>query len=269
MERKRKGISAQTEIRDNRNENGRKRKTFRNRIFGVIMLTLGIDTTAKTASVALQDGGLICEFSVNNTLTHSENLIYMIDSALTCCGKTAKDVERVALCIGPGSFTGVRIGAAAVKGLCFGKNIPIAPVSTLEALAHNPDCFEGLIATAMDARRDQTYFALFLRENGEIKRLMPDSALSVNEACEKICEFCKKLQKKSVIFVGDGAKLCYNGFTQIKDRPCDGILAEEKSRYQSAASVLSAAQRYFDCGNTVTDSLLECSYLRKPQADIK
>lgn len=229
------------------------------------MLTLALDTTAKTAAVALYDGRLLCDFSVNNTKTHSENLIYMINSALECIGKKPSDIERIAISAGPGSFTGVRIGVAAVKGLAFGKNIPIAPVSTLEALAENVRDTDHLICAAMDARRDQTYYAVFVAENGKIRRLCEDRADSVGAANDAVAEFCEKTGKRSVIFVGDGGELCHGAFCKSG---ITGILCAEHNRYQSGAGVAAAAERYFAEGGTVTAENLVCTYLRKPQAEL-
>ena len=231
------------------------------------MLTLSLDTTAKTCSVALSDGELICLFNVNNTLTHSENLIMMIDAVLKTSGKTVSDVGKIALSVGPGSFTGVRIGTAAVKGIAFGKDIKIAPVSTLEALAHNAKDTEHLICATMDARRNQTYYAIFVSDEGKIVRLTEDAADSFDTACEDILTFCKKTEKKSVIFVGDGAKLCYDIFKEKNVCDVKPVLASDNLRFQNAYSVALAGEKIFNEGRDVKAELLECKYLRKPQAE--
>lgn len=231
------------------------------------MLTLSIDTTAKTCSAAVSDGALLSTFSVNNTLTHSENLLLMIDAVLKTAGKKISDVEAIAVSVGPGSFTGVRIGVAAVKGLAFGRDIKIAPVSTLDALSFNAADTEGIICTTMDARRDQTYFALFCAKDGVPTRLTEDIADTFDTACEKIYEFCKKLEKKSVIFVGDGAKLCYNTFIGKNYEDINPRLASENIRYQNAYSVALAGEKIFSEGKAVSAELLECTYLRRPQAE--
>ncbi len=232
------------------------------------MLTLSMDTTAKTATVALCDGKELAQFSVNDTLTHSENILYMADAVLSCAGKKISDVERLAISAGPGSFTGVRIGVAAAKGLCFGKDIPVAAVSTLEALAYNVSHTGDIICACMDARREQTYFALFDSANGAPVRLTDDAAECVDAACEKIAEICEKTQKKSVIFVGDGAILCYNHFKDSDKSEIAAKLAPEHIRFQSALSVAKAAEKYFEENKTVTADELSCIYLRRPQADM-
>lgn len=232
------------------------------------MLTLSIDTTAKTATAALTDKTELAQFSVNNTLTHSENLLFMVDALLKTAGKTVSDVKRLAVSAGPGSFTGVRIGIAAIKGLAFGKDIPIAAVSTLDALAHNVSHTGDLIFACMDARREQTYFAIFASDGEKTQRLTEDSAKSIPEALEKLCEICEKNNKKSVIFVGDGAVLCYNAFAALNKSGISGKLAPEHLRFQSAFSVAKAAEKYFESGETVSDKTLDCVYLRRPQADM-
>ncbi len=231
------------------------------------MLTLSIDTTAKTCSVAISDDALLSIFSVNNTLTHSENLMLMVDSALKTAGKKITDVEAIAVSVGPGSFTGVRIGVAAVKGLAFGKDIKIAPVSTLDALSYNAADTDSIVCASMDARRDQTYYALFSIENGTPVRLTEDIADVFDAACEKTLEFCKKLEKKSVIFVGDGAKLCYNTFIGKNYGDVKPRLASENIRFQNAYSVALAGAKIFNAGKAVSAELLECTYLRRPQAE--
>ncbi len=231
------------------------------------MLTLSIDTTAKTCSVAVSDDTLLSLFSVNNTLTHSENLMLMVDSALRTAGKKISEVEAIAVSVGPGSFTGVRIGVSAVKGLAFGKDIKIAPVSTLDALSYNAADTDGIVCASMDARRGQTYFAIFNVKDGIPERLTEDIADTFDTACEKISEICEKLEKKSVIFVGDGAKLCYNTFTEKNYENIAPRLASESIRFQNAYSVALAGMKIFNGGKAVSAELLECTYLRRPQAE--
>jgi len=139
------------------------------------MLILAIDVAAVTASAAVceWDGKDIKRFSlssVNNGLTHSETLFPLIDNALGVFGKTIKDVELFAVSAGPGSFTGVRIGVSAVKGLAFDGR-PVAAVSTLEALAENVGA-EGVICPLMDARRGVFYNALFKKNGGVLEDII-------------------------------------------------------------------------------------------------
>ena len=130
------------------------------------MLILAFETSAKAASVALLEGDKLLSESYQNTgMTHSQTLMVMAEDMLKQCGKTAKDVDAVAVAEGPGSFTGVRIGVAAAKGFAWGREIPCYGVSTLEAMAESLGIYEGHICACMDARRSQVYNALFAVKN--------------------------------------------------------------------------------------------------------
>ena len=176
------------------------------------MNILAIDTAGKTAAVAvMRDDTLLYEMASNTGLTHSETLLPMVDTALKACGLTPAQLDLYAVTNGPGSFTGLRIGLAAVKGLAFAANTPCAGVSTMAALAYGV-CGEVTVIGAQDARRGQVYWAGF--DLATHARLTPDAAEPVT-ALEAFVKECKK----PLIFVGDGAALCYNTY---KDQP--GIL---------------------------------------------
>ena len=131
------------------------------------MLILAFETSAKAASVALTEGGkLLGETYQNTGLTHSQTLMVMAEDLLKTCGKTPQQVEAVAVAAGPGSFTGVRIGVAAAKGFAWGADIPCYGVSTLEAMALSLGIWQGYVVPTMDARRNQTYTAVFHAEKG-------------------------------------------------------------------------------------------------------
>ena len=149
------------------------------------MKILALDSTAVAASVALcEDGELLGEYTVRNGNTHSQTLLPMVESLLSFFEMSADDIDLFAASSGPGSFTGVRIGAATVKGLAFGTQKPCLGVSTLEALAYNLIGQNGLICPVMNARRKQVYTALFRCQSGQLERLLPDSALAITELDE-------------------------------------------------------------------------------------
>ena len=138
------------------------------------MNILAVDTAGRSASVALlRDDTLLYETVCNCGLTHSETLMPMVDAALKTAGLHPEDIELYAVTAGPGSFTGLRIGMSAVKGMALVHQTPCAGVSTLEALAR---CHtgEGVVVCAMDARRGQVYWAAFDLETHQ--RLTPDAA---------------------------------------------------------------------------------------------
>ena len=126
------------------------------------MITLAFDTSAKIASCAVLDGKkVLSEYSIDNGLTQSELIMPMAENMLAALKLDFSDIGLIATSVGPGSFTGVRIGVSMAKGLAFGRDIRIAPVSTLEALCENLVPFEGILVPTMDARRNQVYNALF------------------------------------------------------------------------------------------------------------
>ena len=141
-------------------------------------MILAFETSAKAASVALLEKGKLLGESFQNTgLTHSQTLMSMAEDLLRACGKTPQQVTAVAVAAGPGSFTGVRIGVAAAKGFAWGAELPCYGVSTLEAMARNLGVWSGYVVPTMDARRSQTYTALFHAEEGKLTRRAGDGSI--------------------------------------------------------------------------------------------
>ena len=223
-------------------------------------MILAFETSAKAAGVALlEDGKLLGESFQNTGLTHSQTLMSMAEDLLTSCGKTASHVTAVAVAAGPGSFTGVRIGVAAAKGFAWGKEIPCYGVSTLEAMARNFDAWEGYIVPTMDARRDQTYTALFRAEQGKLTRITEDMAISYEELGEKI-----KICEKPIFLVGDGAVLCYN---KLKEAVAGVVLPAEHRLHQRASGVALVAYDMMEAGLPGDGNSLTPNYLRLSQAE--
>ena len=220
------------------------------------MNLLAVDSAGKSAAVAvLRDDTLLYEAQCSNGLTHSETLLPMIDTALRACGLTVADLDVLGVTNGPGSFTGLRIGLSLVKGLALPRQIPCAPVSTLEALARGM-AGQGTVVGALDARRGQVYWAGFDRATHE--RLTPDDAAPV-EALEKFVSGCKK----PLFFVGDGALLCYNRYSEVPGvLPCPQPL-----RVLRAAGVALAARQLWQDGRAVPPAALLPDYHRLSQAE--
>lgn len=232
------------------------------------MLILALDSTAQVGSVALcEDEKLIAEYTINTGHTHSETLLPMVESVLKIAGYTVDDVDLFVCTAGPGSFTGVRIGAATVKGLAFGKGKPCVGVSTLEALATNARAFEGIICPCMNARRQQVYNALFESQGGKLTRLCEDRALSIEDLLKEVSEYAPE---KKVYLVGDGAELVMD-FDELGEQfpvlDDSMILLEERLRNQSGYSVALVALEAYRNGNVVTDAELAPVYLRPSQAE--
>ena len=224
-------------------------------------MILAFDSTAKVASVALMDGErVLAEYSLDCGLTQSELRLPMAEHCLASVRKSFSDVTALACTVGPGSFTGVRIGVATVKGLAFGKNLICTEVSTLEALAENLRGLRGCIAAVMDARRSQVYNALFYSDGETLERLTEDRAISLDALGEEL----KAFEEKGIYLVGDGY--------EVAKKHLDGIgisllQTPRGLRAQSAASCAAVAKRMIDAGKTVSDREISPSYLRLPQAE--
>ena len=135
------------------------------------MKTLSLETSAKSVSVAVTEDGKVLAASYQNIgLTHSVTLMPLLDGMLQNAGLSLPDIDLLAVAAGPGSFTGLRIGVSALKGLAWAKEKPCCGVSTLLAMAQNARAFEGTVICAMDARRSQVYNALFRCESGVLTR---------------------------------------------------------------------------------------------------
>jgi len=223
------------------------------------MKLLALETSAKAASCAvLEDGApLACTWQ-STGLTHSRTLLPMVEDLLRNSEMSLADMDAVAVAAGPGSFTGLRIGAAAVKGLAWGAEKPCIPVSTLEAMAWPLAHLEGIVVCAMDARRQQIYHAVFRAGGGELRRLREDCAVSLEEAAAALEGLGEPL-----VVTGDGAELCLDSLA-ARGVPCR--LAPPHLLRQSAVGVGMAAFRRWP-GGAVSAQDLTLSYLRLSQAE--
>ena len=225
------------------------------------MIILSVDTTAGSASVGISENGKIkSEFYIDSGNTHSQTLLPMIEEAMKVTGLEAGDIDLFALSAGPGSFTGVRIGAATVKGLAFAYNTPCVAVPTTEAMAYGLKFHKGIIAAAVNARRGTVYFALF-RGDGEgyPERLIADCAVDAERAAEILGGY-----SEPVMLCGDGASLvekhCGCGLI-----PCPDLL-----NYPTAHGVSAVAERIYNGEadkSVFTNGNLLPVYLKKPQAE--
>lgn len=227
------------------------------------MKILSLECSASPASVAIIDNGKIIGSSfVNIKLTHSQTLMPMVKSLLDAAMLSINDIDGIAISQGPGSFTGIRIGISAAKGLGFAKKLPCVGVSTLRSMAENFKDRNCIVCAVMDARCNQVYNALFNINESGIERLCEDRALLCDELASEIEDLAQKIGKE-IIICGDGADLFYkfaSCVSQVKKAP-------EISRFQNAAAVGLAAMEDFQNGNTVSAEELLPIYLRLPQAE--
>lgn len=222
------------------------------------MKLLAIDTSSRSASCAVvEDGVLLGEFYANVTLTHSCTILPMVQDLLARISLSLGDMDCFGVTVGPGSFTGLRIGLSAVKGMAHALGKPCVGVSTLEALAWNLQ-FPCEIVPVLDARCAQVYTALFRWEGDVLTRLASDEAIAIKELETRL-----KNRETSVLLVGDGAELCYNS---LRDKvPCE--LPSPALRFTRASSAALACERAFVRGETMSPAALSPAYLRLPQAE--
>lgn len=223
------------------------------------MKILALETTAKAASCAvMQDGIPLASAWQATGLTHSRTLLPMVEDMLKNSELNLVDMDAIAVAAGPGSFTGLRIGIAGVKGLAWAAEKPCIGVSTLEAMAWPLSHVDGIIVCAMDARRQQIYNAVFRAENGKLTRLQEDRAVALEDVANELKDVTEPMT-----IVGDGAVLCYD---YLSARGISCKLAPAHLRQQSAIGVAMAAMELWPEG-TVSAQDLAPVYLRLSQAE--
>lgn len=224
------------------------------------MKILAVECTASPVSVALaEDGKILGEYFLNQKTTHSQTLMPMVDSLLKVCNVTPNEIDAFAVTVGPGSFTGVRIGVSAVKGLAEPIDKPCIPVSVLEAMAYNMEAVDCIVCAVMDARCNQFYNALFKVSDGKIERLCDDRAILKDELIKEVTELNNG--SLPIFAVGDGADIFYES---AKDSVSSLKLTPEHLKYQRAFGVYKAAVA---AKETVSAEELLPTYLRLPQAE--
>jgi len=221
---------------------------------------LALETSAVTASVAVaEDEKLLAQSFQNSGLTHSATLMPMVTDLLKNTGISMKEIDVIAVAAGPGSFTGIRIGVAAAKGLAWPEDKLCAPCSTLESMAWQCAHMDGEICVAMDARRKQVYNARFTAKDGVIIRLSEDRAIGVDELVNEV-----KHTGKPQILVGDGAQLCYNAF---KSAGIPAVMMPPHLVYQTAWGVACAALELARQDKLIPAGQMAPEYHRLSQAE--
>lgn len=204
----------------------------------------------------MRDGAIVYEASAINRMTHSVNLLPMIDAACQSAGLTIAEMERIAVVSGPGSFTGVRIGVSTVKGLAHAHNTPCVAVDALEAMAAGAGEFSGVICPIQDARAGQVYGAAFTAGDARPERLMEDIPLKLEEYVEAIQSFGDRF-----LFLGDGMPVHRAKLEKLLGDAA--VFATPQQAFLRPASVAYLAALAED---TVDYLALEPLYLRAPNA---
>jgi tRNA threonylcarbamoyladenosine biosynthesis protein TsaB len=223
--------------------------------------TLAIESSAHTCSVALVENKiLVCEIFSDSGLTHSQTLMSMISTSIAISKTDFSSIDSLSVSVGPGSYTGIRIGIAAAKGLSQPGGLKCFAVSTLEAIAYNFYGYDCIVCAVMDARCEQVYTALFKCSHGNVQRLTPDKAMSVVELIHELDCFG---HEEPVILAGDGAKMFFElSAASVQDLK----MAPLPLRFQRAYGVALCASSRTELDYTSSEQLNPV-YLRAPQAE--
>lgn len=226
------------------------------------MLILAIDTSSSTATTALiENGSLLVEYTQNSGRTHSQRLMPMIDEMFKSCGKKPEDVDLYACAAGPGSFTGLRIGATAVKAMAQVFDKPIAAIPTLDALAYNLYNYDGLLCPMLDAQRGAVYSALYKWENNKLIKIEDYRVIDAKELVDKLTAFNQK-----VAILGDGVEIAAK---HIATNNNNINLAPVGSLQPRASSCAVLAEQMQAQGNLESSYSFMPVYIRKSQAEVE
>ncbi|MFA6708816.1 MAG: tRNA (adenosine(37)-N6)-threonylcarbamoyltransferase complex dimerization subunit type 1 TsaB [Fusobacterium sp.] len=219
------------------------------------MLILGIDTSTNIGSVALYstETGLVGEMTINIKKTHSENIMVQLDNLLKITGTQMKDVDKISVSTGPGSFTGIRIGVAAAKGLASSGDFKMAGINELDAIASMSTDNDVEICSLIDARKERAYHCLYKYNNGSLERLE-------EYAVGELREYLETRKDKKTLYLGDGA-------IKYKDLICEVV--NENAKFAKNSLTLPRASIVAELAINKEDNLytMEPFYLSKTQAE--
>ncbi len=230
------------------------------------MRILGIETATSVCSVCiLENSQLIAEYTTNITKTHSQRLMPMIKHVLANVELTPKDIGAIAVSIGPGSFTGVRIGISAAKGMAIALGIQTAGVSTLDGIAYDlTNLYTGQVCVITDARRKQVYTGIYESAKGKgqrvnMEKLTDDMVLPIEELVKKI--------KKRTVFIGNATTLYCN--TLKKELGDLAVVCPSHLGIPHASSIAFLGEKMLEEGKEVSHFDLKPNYVRLSDAEIK
>ncbi|SHM48558.1 tRNA threonylcarbamoyladenosine biosynthesis protein TsaB [Anaerosporobacter mobilis DSM 15930] len=225
------------------------------------MKILAIDSSGLVASVAIvSENELIGEYTINFKKTHSQTLLPMLDAVVKMVELDLKDIDAIAVAMGPGSFTGLRIGSSTAKGLGLALDKPIIEVPTVDGLAYNIGATDYSICPLMDAKRNQVYTGIYEYIDGEFQVVKPECAVSLTDILDEI-----NAKGKKVIFLGDGVPVYKNQITEYVKVPY--VFSPVHLDRQRAGAIGALACRYYEEGKIVTARDHKPEYLRLSQAE--
>ena len=224
------------------------------------MKILGIDTSSMAASVAvIEDNKLICEYTINTKKTHSQKLMPMIENMLGLSDLNVREIDAIAVCEGPGSFTGLRIGMATAKAIAHVNDIPVIGVNSLEALAANMNLCDKKICSILDAQRNQVYTGRYQYEGTKLVEIKEIGIQQIDELLEELSQ-----SGEQWILVGEAV---YKYEDKIKEIANIEIPAASNN-VTKAGSLCSVAKVKFDEGKDIFNCYtVNPLYIRKSQAE--
>ena len=226
------------------------------------MLLLGIDTATEVAAVGIaQNGNILSDVSERSRTGHAAHLPDLVTRALRAAGTTLDRLDAIAVSIGPGSFTGLRVSSSFAKGVAFSTGIRLVAVPTLEALAFLAPQGARTIAVIIDARRGETYASVFRRAEGGLERVVPDVSLAPEDACARIVP---ELDARSVV-LGDATERYPEAFTEISASGASWIPFDEIHPRGSAVALVG--ERRLELGESESAEVLAPVYVRSSAAE--
>ena len=229
------------------------------------MKILGIESAALVASVAILDEDItIAEYTTNFKKTHSETLLPMLDEIIKMTGIDCSELSAIAVSGGPGSFTGLRIGAACAKGLGLALDLPLIHVPTLDAMALNIYSSDAIIVPIMDARRNQVYTGIY-KNDCNLEIIKDSMAVAIDELFEILKDLDNKEKIKKIIFLGDGVPV----FREYIDKNLEIAhdFASANLNRQRASNIAMLGLKMFKEGKSLLSDDMRPEYLRKSQAE--
>ena len=229
------------------------------------MKILGIESAALVASVAILDEDItIAEYTTNFKKTHSETLLPMLDEIIKMTGIDCSELSAIAVSGGPGSFTGLRIGAACAKGLALALDLPLIHVPTLDAMALNIYSSDAIIVPIMDARRNQVYTGIY-KNDCNLEIIKESMAVAIDELFEILRDLDNKKEIKKIIFLGDGVPV----FREYIDKNLEisHDFAPANLNRQRASNIAMLGLKMFKEGKSLLSDDMRPEYLRKSQAE--
>lgn len=225
------------------------------------MKILALDSSGIVASVAVvEDDNLLGEYTVNYKKTHSQTLLPMLDEVAKMIELDLNTLDAIAVAAGPGSFTGLRIGAATAKGLGLALDKPLISIPTVEGLAYNLYDAKGVICPLMDARRSQVYTGIYRFENHKLQVVQDQCAVPIEEILEKVNQLGEE-----VIFLGDGVPVFEKTIEEKMQVPY--TFAPAHLNKQRASAVAALGLQYYKAGKVQTAAEHKPDYLRVSQAE--